>query len=235
MKAAILTTGNEILSGQIHESNQYYIARELTKMGVEIISAAVLPDDIRTIADYVRSHHKKVDFFFISGGIGSTHDDVTRPAVARALRLPLKRHKQFAKILKDFYGKRLNAARIRMADLPDGAALIIPQKYSGAPGFRINNIYVFAGIPQLMREMFKTVKKTIQKVPSFHTTIHTTKREGDFADALHKIQRRHPAVSIGSYPYFWEKKLGGKLVIRSRIPEPLHKATADIRRMLKSI
>lgn len=235
MKAAILITGNEILSGQIHESNSYYMAKELNKMGIEVISFAVLPDEVATIAGYVRKTSPKVDYLFVCGGIGSTHDDVTRPAIAKAVGKSLKSHPEFVERLKRFYKERCNAARLRMAELPEGSKLITPRKYPNAPGFSVKNIYVFAGIPELMKDMFVAVAKTIKRLPIFTIEIPTDKREGDFADNLHGIQRQFRNVKIGSYPHFWMKKLGGRIVLRGRNKREVTTAARNVREMLAKI
>ena len=221
-KACLVIIGNEILSGRTQDKNINFIACELVKIGIQLVEIRVIPDINQTIIDVIRHYSATFDYVFTTGGIGPTHDDITTAAVAEAFGLKVVRNAEAEKILEDHYGKEiLNAARLKMADIPEGAKLIY-NPVSAAPGFIIKNVYVMAGVPSIMQAMFGNIKGDLRggaKILSKTISIFTT--EGFLAAGLSAIQDEFPDVEIGSYPFIKSQKLGTSLVCRSPDKEKL--------------
>jgi len=169
-------------------------------------------------------------YLFTTGGIGPTHDDITSAAIAKAFGVPLQRHAGAEAVLEKHYGRELlNEARLKMADIPLGAEMVA-NPVSAAPGFRMENVYVFAGVPVIMRAMFDHVRGELRGGPPvLARTINVSVTEGTFAGALADIQRDHSEVEIGSYPFIRQGKLGASIVARSADPEKLAAAEHSIR------
>lgn len=214
--ACLIVIGNEILSGRTQDKNINFLASNLTEIGISLTEVRVIPDIEQTIADTVKSCHKMFDYVFTTGGIGPTHDDITCTSVAKAFNLPVVRDEEAKNILLKHYGiENLNEARLKMAETPKGARLI-SNPVSAAPGFIIENIYVMAGVPSVMRAMFDNIKSELRggaKVLSKTISIYTT--EGSIAEGLAKIQDEYPQVEIGSYPFVRNGRLGTSIVCRS--------------------
>lgn len=213
--AAILVIGNEILSGRTQDSNVAYLGKELAARGVTLAEVRIVKDDQAAIVaalDALRASHTYV---FTSGGIGPTHDDITSAAVAKAFGVGLERNPEAVRRLQSRYGKgELNAARLKMAEIPAGAALI-DNPISQAPGFRLDNVFVMAGVPSILRAMFEGIRGTLEEgPPQMSRTITLSVREGDLAEGLSRIQDRHPEVDVGSYPSFIEGRSLVSIVAR---------------------
>ena len=162
--AALVVIGNEILSGRTKDANVSYLARQLTALGIQLAEVRMVRDEERAIIAAVNTLRASHNYVFTTGGIGPTHDDITCEAVARAFNLPYRIHPEAKRILEDFYrdtGRELNEARMRMAYTPEGATLI-DNPVSRAPGFRVENVHVLAGIPAVMRAMFESVAPTLK-------------------------------------------------------------------------
>jgi len=214
--AQILIIGDEILSGRTVDTNSHFLARSLFVRGVRVLRIEVLPDQINFISQWVHQNHGLCDFTFICGGIGGTPDDITRQAVARGLGVPLIRHPVAEKILTNYYQERSNADRMSMADLPEGCELIL-NPVTQAPGFKIRNIYVFAGIPKILYAMFENVKNDFAGEPLFEEELNILVGEGDVAIHMKQINKEFPLLELGSYPTL-ENDRGYKtqLVFRSQ-------------------
>ena len=213
--ACILVIGNEVLSGRTQDANISYLAGELSQLGIRVLECRVIPDDQDEIVGAVNACRAKYDYVFTTGGIGSTHDDITAACVAKAFDRAFEMHPEAERILQDHYGDRANAARMRMAMMPRGAELV-DNPVSRAPGFKVENVYVFAGVPLIARAMFDGVKGMLKGgAVMVSRTVSTTEfSEGMMADQLSAVQDKHPDVDVGSYPFF---KLGGfgvNLVVR---------------------
>jgi len=225
--AAVLIIGNEILSGRTQDVNLNYLAKGLNEAVVRLVEARVIPDIPGAIVAAVNEVRAKYDYVFTTGGIGPTHDDITSECVARAFGVPLILHPEAARILETHYQKRgleFNAARRRMAQVPEGAELVL-NAVSLAPGFRIGNVYVLAGVPQVMQAMFESLKGGLRGGrPVLSRTISCGLAEGALAEGLGAIQARHPDVDIGSYPWYRRGAYGVSLALRS--PEPARLAAA---------
>tara|TARA_Y100000590_G_scaffold450654_1_gene590666 strand:+ start:1306 stop:2052 length:747 start_codon:yes stop_codon:yes gene_type:complete len=211
LTAGIIIIGNEILSGRTKETNSNFIAKELIKIGVKLIKISVIPDEKKEIIKNVICFHKKFDYVFTTGGIGPTHDDITSESVAKAFKKKYRVNAKALKILKDYYpvGK-INSGRIKMAKLPVSSELIL-NPLTGAPGFKLKNVYVLPGVPIIMKKMFKSLLKNLKKnKPKKIITINTNLFESIIAQPLTKIQKKYSDCEIGSYPYFnFSKKKGG--------------------------
>ena len=229
--AAVLVIGNEILSGRTNDANLHYLARRLTEIGVRLAEARVVEDDATAIATALNALRRAHTYVFTTGGIGPTHDDITAESVAKALRLPLITDKRALALLKAHYERRgttLNAARKRMARMPKGSTLV-ENPVSSAPGFRIKNVFVMAGVPLIMQAMFESVAGTLQGGPPLLSrTVRVSLPEGDFAAALGKLQKRFADVSIGSYPMFLRRDPGVRIVLRSQNPARLAAAVEGL-------
>jgi molybdenum cofactor synthesis domain-containing protein len=234
--ACVIIIGNEILSGRTQDENLAYIAKGLAQVGVVLREARVIPDVPDTIVGTVNEMRAKHDYVFTTGGIGPTHDDITCENIARAFGVPNVLHPEAHRILLDSYKPGdLNAARLRMAYAPQGASLI-PNPISRAPGFKIENVYIMAGVPRVMQVMFDEVKHTLTGGPPvLSRTVSCALGEGTLAEGLGKIQDRYPDVDIGSYPYYRRGSFGVSLVLRGRDPDRLDRGAAEVAQMVRDL
>jgi len=217
--AAMLVIGDEILTGRIRDSNMHHLAGELTRAGVDLREVRVAPDVAQAIVAAVRDLAASVDHLFTSGGIGPTHDDITAEAVAEAMGAPIAVRDDARAILQAYYdaqGKELNAARLRMARIPDGAALI-ENPVSAAPGFTLGNVHVMAGVPAVFEAMVASVLPTITGgAPLLSQTLRIDRGEGDIAGPLGDLAAEFPDLSFGSYPFIQKGVYGANVVIRGQ-------------------
>ena len=237
--AAVLVIGDEILSGRTKDKNIGFIADYLTAIGIDLKEVRVIPDDEAAVVDAVNTLRARHTYLFTTGGIGPTHDDITADCIAKAFGVPLDLNPEAVEILKERMAKiggELNEARLRMARIPRGAALV-KNKVSGAPGFWIGNVIVMAGVPSIMQAMVDEVApklKTGAKLLS--ETIRADAKEGDVGTELGAIAKANPDTIIGSYPFF-DEKLGPNtnIVVRSRDAQKLQAAKGAIEDMLKKV
>jgi len=215
--AALIVIGDEILSGRTHDRNIAQVASWLQVQGIRLMEVRVVPDIGARIADAVNALRETHDYLFTTGGIGPTHDDITVDAVAEALGLTVVVHPQARRILEEYYATRggLTDARLRMARVPEGSDLI-PNKMSGAPGIRIGNIHLMAGVPHITSQMLDSLTGTLEGgAPLLSETIGCWVPESEVADILREVEKAHANCSIGSYPFFRDGKVGANFVIRS--------------------
>jgi len=231
--ACLIIIGNEILSGRTQDKNVAWIAANLNDAGVRLMEVRIIPDIKQVIIDTVNLCRRQYGYVFTTGGIGPTHDDITSDAISAAFGVKLERHKEATAILENYYGKeQLNAARLKMAEIPVGATLIA-NPVSAAPGFCIENVYVMAGVPKIMQAMFDSIKHAFKgDTKMFSRTLSAFITEGVIAEKLTLIQNQCPDVEIGSYPFIKNQRLGTSLVSRSTSAEALDKAYALIKTML---
>jgi molybdenum cofactor synthesis domain-containing protein len=234
--ACVLIIGNEILSGRTQDTNLAYIAKGLNEVGVTLREARVIPDIAETIIATVNEVRAKFDYVFTTGGIGPTHDDITSECVARAFGLPWVIHPEAHKLFLDHYKPgELNEARLRMAHTPEGATLIT-NPVSRAPGFRIGNVFVMAGIPRVMQAMFDGVKHQLKGGrPMLSRTVSCHLAEGVIAKGLGEIQSRYPDLDIGSYPFYRRGEFGTSLVLRGRDTDRLTAGTREVIDLVRSL
>ncbi|HJP69150.1 MAG TPA: molybdopterin-binding protein [Sphingomicrobium sp.] len=216
--AALLVIGDEILSGRTEDKNVAQVATWLNQQGIRLVEVRIVPDDIERIARTVNDLRNRHDYLFTTGGIGPTHDDITVDAMAVAFGVPVIVHPEARKILEDYYRNRpggLTEARLRMARAPDGAELIRNPR-SGAPGVKIGNVYMLAGVPDIAASMLEGLTSRLEGGrPIVSVTVGARVAESEVADLLRKTEAANPGVAIGSYPFFRGGGHGANFVIRS--------------------
>lgn len=214
--AGLLVIGDEILSGRTQDRNIATVALWLNQQGVRLAEVRVVPDRQPAIVAAVNALRSTNDYLFTTGGIGPTHDDISVDAVAAALGVPVVVHPDARRMLEDYYATRggLNEGRLRMARTPDGADLILnPQ--SGAPGIRIGNIFMLAGVPHIAEQMLAGLTGRIEGGrPMLSATIGAFAPESEVAAMLERVEREHD-VAIGSYPFYKDGRVGANFVVRS--------------------
>ncbi len=233
--AAILVIGDEILSGRTKDKNIGYIAEYLTNIGVDLREVRIVADEEEAIVAALNALRERYTYVFTTGGIGPTHDDITADSVAKAFGVPIDVDPRArALLLTRIAEKDLNEARLRMARIPSGADLIL-NKVSAAPGFRIGNVHVFAGVPAIMQAMLDEVAPTLKtSVRMQSQTVRADLREGDIGSELGAVAKAHPEVVIGSYPFFDDKRgPNTNVVIRARDPDKLAAAARSVEQMLE--
>ena len=235
--AALVVIGDEILSGRTQDKNIAQLATWLNEQGIRFAEVRVVPDDAAAIGEAVNALRTKHDYLFTTGGIGPTHDDITVDAIAAALGVPVVVHPGARKILEDYYRDRpggLTDARLRMGRTPQGAELI-ENRSSGAPGIRIGNIYVLAGVPDIAASMLAALTGKLEGGrPMVSVTVGARAPESDVADLLRETEAAHPGVSIGSYPFFKDGRYGSNFVIRSEDAELARETGKDLAERLKA-
>ena len=233
--AAVLVIGDEILSGRTQDTNTNTIARFLSALGIDLMEARVVSDDHDRIIEALDALRARWDYVFTTGGIGPTHDDITADAVAAAFGAALPEHPGALAILARRYGDDFNAARRRMARIPDGGVLIA-NPVTDAPGFQIGNVFVMAGVPRIMTAMLEDVAPRLRTGAVVHArTLRVTGvGEGDIAATLAGAARAEPNLSFGSYPFGAgsEGEMGTNLVIRGRDAAKVEDAVAAPRAAL---
>ena len=229
--AAMLVIGDEILSGRTKDSNTNYLACELTKAGIDLKEARVVSDDRAAIVGAVRALSETYDSVFTSGGIGPTHDDITADCIAEAFDTPIDVQEDARALLAAHYartGGELNEARLRMARIPDGAELI-DNPVSTAPGFKLGNVHVMAGVPSVFHAMVASVLPTLTGgQPLLSQTLRVDRGEGDIAGPLAQLAEAYPDLSIGSYPFQQNGAFGSNVVVRGSDGARVDAAMADL-------
>jgi molybdenum cofactor synthesis domain-containing protein len=215
--AALLVIGDEILSGRTQDRNVAQLAVWLNLQGIRLREVRVVADDMTAIGTAVRALADAHDYLFTTGGIGPTHDDITVDAIAAALGRAVVVHPKARAVLDDYYATRggLTEARLRMARVPEGAELI-ENRMSGAPGIRVDNIFILAGVPHIAGMMLDALSGSLEGGrPLLSRTIGGWVAESEVADLLRETERAHDGCQIGSYPFFREGRVGANFVIRS--------------------
>jgi molybdenum cofactor synthesis domain-containing protein len=215
--AALLVIGDEILSGRTQDRNVAQIAEWLNLQGIRLAEVRIVPDNAERIADAVNALRASNDYLFTTGGIGPTHDDITVDCMAAALGVPVVIHPEARRILEDHYRDRggVTDARLRMARVPQGAELIA-NATSGAPGIRIGNVFILAGVPHIAAAMLAALDGTLEGGrPIVSVTVGAFAAESEVADILREAEAAQPGVTIGSYPFFKEGRIGANFVVRS--------------------
>lgn len=233
--ASVVVIGDEILSGRTQDLNVAQIATWLNVQGIRLREVRIVPDVEAEIVDALNAVRARYDYVFTTGGIGPTHDDITVDAVAKTLGVPVIIHPEARAILERYYETRggLTDARLRMARVPEGAELI-PNRMSGAPGIRIANLLVMAGVPHITAGMLDALTGELEGgLPLLSHTIGGWAPESEIADVLRRAERSHEGVAIGSYPFFRGGKVGANFVVRSTDAAQLAACVADVTRGLE--
>jgi molybdenum cofactor synthesis domain-containing protein len=216
--AALVVIGDEILSGRTQDRNVAQLATWLNDQGIRLAEVRIVADDSAAIGAAVNALRTSHDYLFTTGGIGPTHDDITVDAIAAAFNVPVVVHPEARRILEDYYRGRpggLTEARLRMARVPDGAELIVNPS-SGAPGVKLGNVYILAGVPHIAASMVEALTGMLEGGrPMVSVTIGARAAESDVADLLRETEASHPGVAIGSYPFIRDGGFGANFVVRS--------------------
>jgi molybdenum cofactor synthesis domain-containing protein len=227
--AAVLIIGDEILSGRTQDTNLNAIAKYLGAHGVDLAEARVVPDIKDEIIAALNALRARYDYVLTTGGIGPTHDDITADSVAEAFGVELYEHPEIIAMMTARWSGELNAARRRMARIPVGGSLV-KNPVAGPPGFQIGNVFVMAGVPQIMRGMLEDVGPRLRGgavVVSRNLRVDGS-GEGVIAAPLEAVAKAHPDLSLGSYPFFGPEGYGSNLVIRGRDPGEVDATLAEL-------
>ncbi|WP_298851813.1 molybdopterin-binding protein [uncultured Ruegeria sp.] len=234
--AAMLVIGDEILSGRTRDANMHFLAQELAKHGIDLKEVRIVSDDAPAIETTVKALSLTYDNVFTSGGIGPTHDDITADCIARAFDTPIDVRDDARALLQAHYDKsglELNAARLRMARIPDGAALI-DNPVSTAPGFTISNVHVMAGVPSVFQAMVASVLPTLTGgSPLLSQTLRVDRGEGDIAAILSTLAEDFSELSIGCYPFQINGAFGANVVVRGTDGGRIDAATTRLAKELE--
>ncbi len=234
--ACLIVIGNEILSGRTRDANLQYLGQALDALGIRLAQARVIPDDEETIVATLNECRAAFDYVFTTGGIGPTHDDITAACVAKAFGVELVRDPRAEAMLRQHYRPEdVNAARLKMADVPHGATLI-ENPVSTAPGFQLDNVFVLPGVPRIMQAMFEGIKHRLaggQAVLSMAIAAYI--QEGVMAEHLRRLQDTYADIEIGSYPFVRDGKLGVSVVLRGTEGERLGAAADDVKTLIRAL
>jgi molybdenum cofactor synthesis domain-containing protein len=233
--AAMLVIGDEILSGRTKDRNIGHLADMMTAIGVDLREVRIVPDFEDEIVAAVNALRDRYDYVFTSGGIGPTHDDITADAISKAFGVPCEHDAKALQLLAESYAKRgieFTEARKRMARMPRGAEHI-DNPVSAAPGFRIGNVHVMAGVPSIFQAMLDNVVPTLKTgIRLLSATVECPFGEGLIGSALAEIQKAHPDTIIGSYPKYLDGSFWTELVVRARSQAALESARRDVEAMV---
>lgn len=235
-KAAIMIIGSEILSGKIQDKNVQFLATELNNLGIRVYEIRMVLDIESDIISTIKDLSSKYDYVFTTGGIGPTHDDITMEAIAKSFGKGVALDQRAYDCLLKHYKTpdQINEARIKMAYLPEGSDLI-DNPISHAPGAKIENVYIMAGVPRIVQAMFNSIKDKLEGgVPMKSVTVATFLTEGIIATKLTQIQANYPDVEIGSYPFVCDKRQGTRLVSSGYELSRIEAANNDLCEMIKS-
>ena len=213
--AGIVIIGNEILSGKVTDVNSPYLCRELRSLGVDVERIVTIPDQVPVIAREVRAMSETYDFVFTSGGIGPTHDDLTMDGVAEAFDRPIECNPSIAERIERAQGRVPNESQLKMAMVPTGSKLVDAGDL-WFPVVIVENVYVFPGIPELLRKKFESVRERFRGVPVLLKRVFVKQRESDIAASLHELLDEFPELMLGSYPRIGEEAFHVLLTLESR-------------------
>jgi molybdenum cofactor synthesis domain-containing protein len=197
--AGIVIIGNEVLSGKTRDTNSHFFCTELRQLGVEVKKISTIQDEIEIIGKEVSDFSNRFDYVFTSGGVGPTHDDVTIEGVAYGLGLKVIRHPDIERRMRQRLGDQVNEARLRMANVPEGATLLATEAPFAAI-IKIRNIYIFPGIPKILEERFHAIKESFRDMPYYLKNVYVRYGEGVIASILNELLAKFPDLMLGSYP-----------------------------------
>ena len=235
MKASLIIIGNEILSGRTQDKNLSYLANWLNEIGIQLSEVRVIRDEEEIIVETVNHLRSVYDYVFTTGGIGPTHDDITSLCIAKAFGVELEVNSGALSILKEYYKDgELTDARMKMTMMPKGSELI-ENPISRAPGFKMENVFILAGIPSIMQGMLEGARKYLKGgdvVKSKSIDIFTP--ESSVADVLTNLQKKYTDVEIGSYPFSRDNRFGTSLVMRSSDLTKLDACDTELKDLMKN-
>lgn len=235
--AALLIIGNEVLSGRTRDANLQYLGENLNAIGIRLTEVRVIPDVEATIVSAVNQLRAEFDYVFTTGGIGPTHDDITAASIAKAFGVDVVRHPEAERLVRSNYAtaEDVTPARLKMADVPAGSALL-SNPVSKSPGFRVENVYVLAGVPRIMQAMFESFRHELAGgTPVKSREINAYLPEGKMGGPLADVQAHFPDADIGSYPFVREGRFGAALVIRHPDQAVVDAAADEIYAMVRDL
>ncbi|MCI0528230.1 MAG: competence/damage-inducible protein A [Nitrospira sp.] len=229
--AAILIIGNEILSGKVTDENSPYLSRELRGLGVDVKRLAVLPDEIEVIAEQIRVWIGQYHLIFTCGGVGPTHDDVTIAGIARGLGKEVIRDSRLLALIQELYPPPMNEAMLKLCEIPEGADLIMAEglRY---PVVAISDIYIFPGIPELLRKKFSLIRERFRSTPFCLKKIFVKSHELEIAHHLATVNTLYPSLGLGSYPVLEHPEYQVMLTMESKDPTYLDQAFLHLLNLL---
>ena len=221
--AGIVIIGNEVLSGKTRDTNSHFFCTELRQLGVELQKISTIQDDIEIIGKEVAAFSDRFDYVFTSGGVGPTHDDVTIEGVAHGLGVRVVRHPDIERRMRQRLGDQVNEARLRMANVPEGATLLVTEAPFAAI-VKIRNIYIFPGIPRILEERFHAIKETFRDTPYYLKNVFVRYGEGIIASILNDLLVNFPNLMLGSYPVLDLPEYKVKVTLESKDSDYLEQA-----------
>jgi len=221
--AGIVIVGNEVLSGKTQDTNSYFLCQELRALGVEVRRVSVIPDEIELIGREVAAFSRQFDFVFTTGGVGPTHDDVTMAGIARGFGVKVIRHPELEGRLRERHGANINEARLRMAEVPEGAELV-GEGSLYAPVVKVRNVYIFPGIPKILHERFQVIRESFRDAPFFLKVVYVKEGEGVIASILNDLLAAFPELLLGSYPVLDHPEYKVKVTLESKDRSYLNRA-----------
>ncbi|TVR03058.1 MAG: competence/damage-inducible protein A [Deltaproteobacteria bacterium] len=232
-RGALLLIGNELLTGKIQDANGPLVVESFRQQGVDLVEMRVIPDSVAGIATAVRELRDRSDFLITSGGVGPTHDDLTMCGVANAFDVPLVTHPVLEEGIRRFYANEPDQLRVwlRMAQVPEGCDLLFDAG-NPWPVYHLSSTYILPGIPGIFRRQFEIVRRRFATHPVRQQTLYLTIGEGEIAELLEEIQRRHPAVEIGSYPLLGEGTIRTRVTLECREAGMLEDASEGLQQLL---
>ncbi|RJQ55697.1 MAG: competence/damage-inducible protein A [Nitrospiraceae bacterium] len=229
--AGIIIIGNEILSGKVHDVNSYFLACELRSLGVHLRRISVIPDEIETIGKEALEFSRKYDYVFTSGGVGPTHDDVTMAGIAKGFGVGLSLHPEIKGMLLARYKNVVNNAALKMAEVPEGAEIILDETMR-FPVVLYKNIYIFPGIPEYLKTKFSLIRERFRSTAFYLTRIFLNAHESEFAEMLNSVVAENPAVQFGSYPVKGDQDYRVIVTAESKSGEALDRAVNELKGLL---
>jgi molybdenum cofactor synthesis domain-containing protein len=225
--AAIIVIGNEILSGKVIDTNAAFLTRELRTLGVTLRRILVIPDEVDTIAEAIRMYQPAVDVIFTSGGVGPTHDDVTMAGVAGGLGRQVVRHPLLEQKIREFSGDKIDDARLKMAEVPEGTELIFEGNVA-FPTIQVENIYILPGIPEIFREKFLAIKSRFAVDPYHLRVVYMRAVESAIACHLNATLEAFPQLQLGSYPKLSDPEYRVRVTLESKDEDYVNRALQDL-------
>jgi FAD synthetase len=213
--AGIVIIGNEVLSGKTQDINSFFLCTELRQLGVEVQKISTIQDEIELIGNEVATFSKRFDYVFTTGGVGPTHDDVTIDGIARGFGLKVVRHPDIERRMRQRLGGEVNEARLRMANVPEGATLLATEALF-APVVNIHNVYIFPGIPRILQERFHAIKERFREAPYHLRNVYVKYGEGVIAAILNDLLAKFPELMLGSYPVLDLQEYKVKVTLESK-------------------
>jgi FAD synthetase len=221
--SGIVIIGNEVLSGKTQDINSYFLCGELRQLGVEVQKIATIQDEIQLIGREVAEFSRRFDWVFTTGGVGPTHDDVTIDGIAHGFGLKVVRHPDIEARMRQRLGRDVNDARLRMANVPDGATLLATDALF-APVVNIRNVYIFPGIPKILQERFHAIKERFRESPYYLKNVYVRYGEGIIAAMLNDLLIKYPEIMLGSYPVLDLPEYKVKVTLESKDADYLERA-----------